>query len=285
MLTVQAYAKINLTLEILGKRDDGYHEIASVLQTIDLADVLAFEPADEIRFVCRDSGGVRVDLLEALIFKAANLLREETGCTKGALIRMESVGIPRAVGLGSSSTDSAAVLKGLNELWSLGLSADELTRLAAKLGSDTPFFIRGGTVLAEGRGEQITPLPELSPAWLVLLIPPIDPFPGKTAKMYGMLTVDHFMGDASTRGLVTALKEGTSLSFEMRCNTFEEVAFDFLPRLGEYRQRFLEAGAGSVHLAGSGPALFTLVPDEAQGEKLANRLNESGLQTFLTHTL
>ena len=285
MLTVQAYAKINLTLEILGKRGDGYHEIASVLQTIGLADVLAFESAGETRFVCRDSSGIRADLLEVSIFKAVDLLREETGCAKGALIQMESVGIPRAVGLGSSSTDSAATLKGLNELWELGLSLDELIRLAAKLGSDTPFFIRGGTTLAEGRGEQITPLPELSPACLVLLIPSVDPFPDKTAKMYGKLTADHFTGDASTRNMLTALKEGTPLSFGMLCNTFEEVAFDFFPRLGEYRQIFLEAGAGSVHLAGSGPALFTLVPDEAQGEKLANRLNESGLQTFLTHTL
>ncbi len=284
MLTVHAYAKINLTLEVLGKRNDGYHEIASVLQTIDLADVLSFEPSDELKFACRDFDGVRSDLLEESILKVAGLLRGETGCNSGALIRMEHLDIPRAAGLGSSSTDSAAVLKGLNELWALGLSLDDLTRLAANLGSDTPFFIRGGTALAEGRGEKITPLPSPDPVWLLLLNPPVLPFSDKTAKMYGMLTPSHFDDGNSTRNLVVTLLQGTSLNFNLLCNTFENVAFGFFPGLDEYRHGFLNAGVERVHLAGAGPTLFSLVPNKAQGEALANLLGNDGLQTFLVRT-
>ena len=284
MLTVHAYAKINLTLEVLGKRADGYHDIASVLQTIDLADVLSFEPSDELKFTCRDFDGVRSDLLEESILKAAGLLHGETGCNSGALIRMEQLDIPRAAGLGSSSTDSAAVLKGLNELWSLGLSLDDLTRLAAKLGSDTPFFIRGGTALAEGRGEKITPLPSPAHAWLLMLNPPISPVNDKTAKMYGMLTPSHFDNGKSTRNLVVTLLQGTSLNSNLLCNTFENVALAFFPGFNEYRQKLLDAGVVSVHLAGAGPTLFSMVSNKAQGELLANLLGNDGLQTFLVCT-
>ncbi|MCL0096964.1 4-(cytidine 5'-diphospho)-2-C-methyl-D-erythritol kinase [Dehalococcoidia bacterium] len=298
MLTLPSYAKVNLTLEVLGKRDDGYHEISSVLQTIDLADLLSFEPATGIRFVCRDPGTGQTASFEEMALKAANLLLSlESGVwslespapprlstRKGAVIRAESVRIPRAVGLGSSASIPATVLKGLNELWSLGLSLEELSRLAARLGSDTPFFIYGGTALAEGRGERITPLPPPLPTWLVLLKPEVEPLPSKTAAMYSLLDSSHFTTGTATRRLVSELRHGRPLQSSLLCNTFEGVAFDFFPQLGEYRRRFLAAGAGSVHLVGAGPMLFTLVPGQTEGEGLAKRLKDEGLGALLVQT-
>ncbi len=285
MITLSAYAKVNLTLEVLGKRDDGYHEITSVLQTIDLADVLTFEPADEISFVCKDNNVEKVNLVEKLILEAAHLLQTETGKNRGALIQMESMGIPRAAGLGSSSTDPAAVLKGLNELWSLGLSADTLAELASKIGSDTPFFIRGGTALARGRGERITQLPSPPITWLVLMQSPIEPIPDKTARMYGTLDQSHYTSGELTQRIVEELHNQKSLQSYLLCNTFECIAFNFFEKLNDYRAGFRAAGAESVHLAGAGPSLFTLVESETQGESLVSRLRKQGLQAYVTRTV
>jgi len=284
MLTFPVYAKVNLTLEVLGRRSDGYHEISSVLQTIDLVDLLSFEPATGIRFVCHDPGTGQTASFEEMAMKAASLLLRETACSKGAVIRAENLRIPRAVGLGSSAGVPAAVIKGLNELWSLGLSLEELSRLAARLGSDTPFFIYGGTALVEGRGERITPLPPPLPIWLVLLKPAIDPLPSKTAAMYSLLDPSHFTTGATTRRLVSELRHSRPLQSSLLCNTFEDVAFDFFPQLGRYRRRFLAAGAGSVHLVGAGPMLFTLVPGQTEGERLAKRLEDEGLEALLVQT-
>ena len=284
MLTLSAYAKVNLTLEVLGKRDDGYHEISSVLQTINLADVLSFELAAEIKFVCRDPGASQMASFEEMVLKAASLLLGEAACSKGAVIRAESVAIPGGVGLGSSASIPATVLSGLNQLWSLGLPREKLSQLAARMGSDAPFFIYGGTALAEGRGERITPLPMLPTTWLVLLKPAIDPVPSKTAAMYSLLNSSHFTTGAATQRLVSELRHGRPLQSSLLYNTFEGVAFDFLPQLDQYRRRFLAAGASSVHLVGAGPMLFTLVPDEVQGEALSRRLKREGLEALLVHT-
>lgn len=285
MLTIPVYAKVNLILEVLGKRDDGYHEISSVLQTVDLADLLSFEPATGIRFLCQDPGTGQMASLEEMVLNAASLLLGETACSKGAVIRAESVRVPRAVGLGSSAGVPAAVLKGLNELWSLGLSLEELSRLAARLGSDTPFFIYGGTALAEGRGERITPLPLPIPTWLVLLKPAIEILPSKTAVMYSLLDSSHFTNGAATRRLVSELSHGHPLQSSPLYNTFEGVAFDFFPQLGEYRRRFLAAGAGSIHLVGAGPMLFALVPGETEGDRMVRLLKDEGVEALMVKTI
>ncbi|MBT9158825.1 MAG: 4-diphosphocytidyl-2-C-methyl-D-erythritol kinase [Dehalococcoidia bacterium] len=325
MLTLSAHAKVNLTLEVLGRRDDGYHEISSVLQTINLVDVLSFEPATEIKFECLDPGTGQTNhspwgmgtnhrspftnhslmaSFEKMVLKAARLLSLESGVwslesgvprpsptldsrlstRKGAVIRAEIVAIPGGIGLGSSASIPAAVLRGLNQLWSLELSRENLSQLAARIGSDAPFFIYGGTALAEGRGEKITILPTLPATWLVLLKPAIDPVPSKTAVMYSLLDSSHFTTGAATRKLVSELRRGRPLQSSLLCNTFEGVAFDFFPQIDEYRRRFLAAGASSVHLVGAGPMLFTLVPDEVEGEALARRLNGEGMEALLVRT-
>ena len=281
ILTLQAYAKINLTLEVLAKRPDGYHEISSILQTISMADTLTFEPGKTLDFRC-DVPSLQSP--DNLVLKAARLLNETTGSNQGAIINLAKR-IPIAAGLGSGATDAATTLHGLNQLWGLNLSLDKLTDLAAELGSDVAFFLCGGTALAKGRGEQITPLPPTPQLWLVLLEPPIEPVPNKTAQLYSQLNPSHFTSGQFTQRLVAHLNHGGKVEDSFLSNVFEQVTFDFFPKLTEYRSSLLKAGARSVHLAGSGPALFTLAPDRARGEAILKRLENEGQKAYLVHTM
>jgi 4-diphosphocytidyl-2-C-methyl-D-erythritol kinase len=281
MISFQAYAKINLTLEVLGKRPDGYHEISSAMQTISLSDTLTFEPNKKLDFRCDAS---RLQTSDNLVLKAARLLQETTGCNKGAIIHLTKR-IPIAAGLGSGSTDAAATLVGLNNLWQLNISLQKLSALAAKLGSDVAFFIYGGTTIAKGRGEEIIPLPPIPETWLVLLKPAIEPVPGKTAQLYSRLTPSNFTSGQHTQKLVTHLNHGGNLDETFLFNVFEQVAFDFFPGLSDYSSTMLKSGARSIHLAGSGPVLFTIVPDKARGETILKRLDKEGLGAYLVHTI
>ncbi|MFO8011211.1 MAG: 4-(cytidine 5'-diphospho)-2-C-methyl-D-erythritol kinase [Dehalococcoidia bacterium] len=285
MIELSALAKINLTLEVLGKRDDGYHDIMTVLQTINMADRISLELSDELSFVCHDAGVACVDKLRESLVGAANLIKRQTGCQLGTVIHVDKISIPRAAGLGSSSTDCAAVLKGLNRLWELGLGHEDLSLLASAIGSDTPFFIHGGTALAEGRGEKITPVDNPPRTWLVLLSPPIEPVGEKTAQMYGKLDKTHYSDGNRSRRMVEKLKSDGALYFEMLYNTFEIVAFDFFPQLSKYWQMFLDEGFDQVRLAGAGPAMFTLVNEREEGERLVERLKQKGQSACLTHTV
>lgn len=281
MLTLPAYAKINLTLEVLGSRDDGYHEIASVFQTIDLADTLSFEQGDEVALECNIP-----DLVwpQNSAFRAAKLLRQETGYEGGALIHLHKA-IPIGAGLGGHSADEAAVLRGLNELWSLGLDSPRLLELASRLSSDTSFLLYGGTALVLGRGERITPLPPLPQTWLVLLTPRLEPVADKTSRLYASLTPAHFTSGWRTEEFAERIRQGHPLDHSLLFNAFEAVAFDLFPDLSQHRSRLLEAGAAMVHLAGSGPTLFTIVPDRASGEAIMSRLSGRGHRAYLVHTV
>jgi 4-diphosphocytidyl-2-C-methyl-D-erythritol kinase len=219
-----------------------------------------------------------------LVLEAAKLLQETTCCTKGAIIHLTKR-IPIAAGLGSGSTDAAATLVGLNHLWQLNISLQKLSELAAKLGSDVAFFIYGGTTIAKGRGEEIIPLPPIPETWLVLLKPAIEPVPGKTAQLYSRLTPSNFTSGQHTQKLVTHLNHGGNLDETFLFNVFEQVAFDFFPGLSDYSSTMLKSGARSIHLAGSGPVLFTIVPDKARGETILKRLDKEGLGAYLVHTI
>ncbi|MFH1381804.1 MAG: 4-(cytidine 5'-diphospho)-2-C-methyl-D-erythritol kinase [Chloroflexota bacterium] len=280
-LTVLAPAKINLTLEVLGKRPDGFHEIRSVMQTIDRCDRLTFQPAANIE--CRS------DLAEwaaeqSLVSKAATLLQTTTGCSQGATITVNKR-IPLLSGLGGDSSDAAATLRGLNRLWDLRLSPEELLKLAPRLGSDVAFFLYGGTALAEGRGEIITPLPPLPHSWVVLVTPPVPREPGKTRMLYGRLDASHHTDGQITERLVRELKEDKEFNPSLLFNTFENVAFDIFPEAGSASRRMTEIGNVKVYLAGSGPTLYALVKDKAQAWALFQRLKQQGLEPYLTETL
>jgi len=280
MLTVKAPAKINLTLEVLGKRPDGFHNIRSVIQAIDLCDSLGFSLSDEIEVASHSPDFVAE---RSLIPNAAALLRRVKGSSQGARVEIEKK-IPFASGLGGDSSDAAAVLLGLNQLWPPSLMPSELLELATRLGSDVAFFLYGGTALAEGRGEKITPLPSLPHSWVVLLVPPLPEVVGKTKKLYGRLKPGHYSGGEITDSMVVGLTRG-AVSPSLLFNTFENVAYGFFPRLRVYKEHFLKLGAASVHLAGSGPTLFSLLEDKSKAEELYKRCQDQGLECYLVATL
>lgn len=281
MLTVLAPAKFNLTLEVLGKRPDGFHEIRSVIQTISLADSLSFKPGQQITFKSNLTGWLAA---ESLVSRATSLLQQLSGCTQGVGIEVTKH-IPLSSGLGGDSSDAAAVLRGLNHLWQLGLPPQKLLELARQLGSDVSFFLYGGTALLEGRGEIVTPLPPLSHHWVVLVMPPVSRLPGKTKRLYDSLSASDYTDGKITQRLVEEIKVGRDFTPSLLCNTFENVASDRFPGLDACREQMVKAGASDVHLAGSGPALFTLVKDKAQAEGLYTRLKQQKLESYLAETL
>jgi len=281
MIEVLAPAKLNLTLEVLARRVNGFHEIRSVAQTINLCDTLRFRLSDSTRFSCAD---IDWSAAESLIARTVNLLREAVGCSKGALIEVDKR-IPLLSGLSGDSSDAAATLCGLNRLWGLGLSQEELLGLAARLGSDVTFFLYGGTALLEGRGEAVTSLPPFPHTWVVLVLPPVPRMPGKTARLYGGIRASHYSDGSVTDRLVACLTKGGEAAPSFLFNVFDEVAPGSFSDLELCWQQFLEAGAREVHLAGSGPVLFSLVRDRARAEEICHRLSKLGLKPYLTDTL
>ncbi len=279
MLTVYAPAKVNIVLEVLGKSAD-LHQVVSILQTINLCDVIEFRLAKDISFKCNESSLQHNNIVE----KTAGLLKNATGCTKGAKIELYK-NIPWGAGFGGGSSDAANTLLALNQLWSLNLPIDNLIHLAFQLGSDVPFFLYGGTALVEGSGEKVTSLLPLSPTWFVLLMPSLPKIQNKTRRLYSKLYDKYFTEGEFVSAALSYLSHKRKIDPPQMFNVFENIAFDFFPRLAEYKQAFQRTGAGSVHLAGSGPGLFTIMADEGQARKLCSDLIKEGLESYVMTSL
>lgn len=279
--TFYSYAKINLSLEILRRRPDGFHEIASVMQTISLYDILTIAPCPDLQFDCNLPALVDEN---NLVWKAALRLQELAGREHGADIFLEKQ-IPVAAGLGGGSSNAATALLALNKIWGLSLSLEQLEAEAARLGSDVPFFVRGGTALAEGRGERLTVLPALPRIWLVLLYPTLEMPATKTKELYKMLDYRDFTDGSITKVLVRYLQQGQTISHSLFFNGFEKVVYERFPEIDQFRQAMVEAGADHVWVSGSGPTLFTLVEDEATGQQLEVRLLQQGYAAMLVSTV
>jgi len=260
-MRLYAPAKINWTLEVLGRSqsDESYHEIRTVLQTIDLTDIIEVTPAQKLSL---EVVGAHEISENDLLLVAARMLQEESGYAEGAHICLTKR-IPVGAGLGGGSSDAAALLRGLNAMWGLNWERRRLASLAAKVSSDASFFLWGGTALAEGRGEHITPLPDAPPRPLLLIVPP-GSLPNKTARMYASLGQSDLSDGYCTQLLLKALHEGKTPNDDLLVNAFERAAYEMWPQLIEYRDILLSAGVRRVHLAGSGPALFVLVSDQEQ---------------------
>lgn len=264
MLSLKAYAKINLTLEVLGRRDDGYHEVATIMQTVDLHDTVRLTHADDITLTCDDPA---LESPDNLAYKAAQLLRKESGYTGGAHIAIDKA-IPVSAGLGGGSSDAAATLNGLNELWHLGMSHAQLETLGAQLGSDVPFLLRGGTAIGLGRGERIRRLPPANVEWMVVLtldVNHVEDTPSKTATLYGMLTPANYTRGFLTRKLEARIRGGGDVPAQFLFNAFDDVAFDAYPGLEHCWNTFAELGAREMHLSGSGPSIYALMPRREVG--------------------
>jgi 4-diphosphocytidyl-2-C-methyl-D-erythritol kinase len=262
-IEINAYAKINLALEILKRRADGFHEIMSIIQTISLYDRLVICAHESLKVTMEN---LDIPAEENLAFKAALVLRELTGCHKGANVLI-CKRIPLSAGLGGGSSDAAAVLRGLNELWELGLSLKKLERIASNLGSDVPFFIRGGTALIEGRGEKVRPIPDTKETWYFLLIPQSH-MKNKTRNMFSLIETDNLTKGFLTRKLETRLRFGGDLPSELIFNGFDSLAQKSFPDLDKFRNIMEALGGKKAHLSGSGPALYCRVSSEAIGKAM-----------------
>jgi 4-diphosphocytidyl-2-C-methyl-D-erythritol kinase len=283
-LRLRAPAKINWTLEVLGKRPDGYHEVRTILRAIELSDWLTLTPDDRIALlVTGEPGPLAGQPLEAnLAYRAATLLRRKLNRDLGARIELEKR-IPVAAGLGGGSSDAAAVLRGLRALWRLDSSDEQLASIAAELGSDVLFFLRGGCALAAGRGDLLAPLPDAPQQRLLLAWPQRPTAADKTARMYAALLPEHHTDGSRTERLAEHLRGGKPIVDRGIFNAFERV----LPLIDAAFARTLEEmpAARGPHLCGSGPAVFFLLEPEQPVEPLRRALEEMGLRTAETRVL
>ena len=259
----KAYAKVNLTLEILGKRRDGYHDLASVMQTVNLFDTVTVSEADSIIVDC---DGLEIDTEMNLATKAASVLKNRTGIRSGAKISIKKR-IPVSAGLGGGSSDAAATLRGLNQRWKLGLSVDELADIAASVGSDVPFLLRGGTALVRGRGEEVR---QIAPAKIssFLIVTPNVKYRNALAKTaYAFSRVDESMFTVGnlTHKLAARIASGGDCPSEFFFNQFQTIAEDIFPGWALTRDRMASIGIEEIILCGAGPSIFTVPPSKELG--------------------
>lgn len=279
-LFIPAWAKINLTLAVLKKREDGFHALSSVMQTVSLHDTLRIQTTDNGLLTCDvDVAELRNDANLAL--RAARLLRDEGYLTGGVAMELRKE-IPSQGGLGGGSSDAAAVLTTLNRLCSLGLSQARLEELGARLGSDVPFFIRGGTALIEGRGEFVTHLPDCEPLWLIIARPPVSI---STAAIFQSLTAMDYGDAQDTDAVVAAIRGGDPLPLDRLSNTLEPVAMRHWPEVAATRDRLLEAGAPIVRMSGSGPTLFAPFRALAHAARVYEEIRRQRVEAWLCHTV
>jgi 4-diphosphocytidyl-2-C-methyl-D-erythritol kinase len=275
----RAHAKINLGLDILWKRPDGYHEIRTIYQSLALCDHLDVFPARTgIAFTCSDPGLAGGD---NLVVRAAEALAASFGCKKGARLELHKR-IPQKAGLGGGSADAAVALLALARLWRLPCEPADLFPIARSLGSDVPFFLVGGTALGVGRGEEVYPLPDAPPMHVVLVQAGQKP---STAEAYRALAGKLTGGEWPHRifPIVQGVLKG-KLSEHHLFNRFEEVA-EQTDEVSAVRQALLSAGAARVLLAGSGSAWAGIFPDRTQAQQAHRRMAHRGISGIVTSTL
>lgn len=281
--TLLACAKINLYLEIVGDRADGYHELAMIMQSVDLCDRIHIEPSgtDSIRVTCNHPD-VPCDSSN-LAYRAAELMRSEFPeyfARYGGVNIYITKKIPVAAGLAGGSSNAAAVVVGINLLWNLGLTQGECEQLGAVLGSDVPFCIRGGTALATGRGEKLSPLPDLDQLYVVLA--KYESVKISTAwayKTYRATYEETYIRDPEhieaygqkvhSGPIVRAIasKDSAIITEELR-NDFEKIVLPEYPQLVSLKQRFIEAGAIGTLMSGSGSTVFALTESHSEAERI-----------------
>jgi len=272
-ITYRSYAKINLYLDVIGRRRDGYHNIETIFQSVSLFDELHFEDGEpRVTLSCSMP---ELDTADSnLVYRAAMLLKQRTGYTGGARIRLEK-NIPIAAGLAGGSGNAAATLVALDALWELHLSPRQLHALALELGSDVPFCIVGGTMAALKRGEFLTPLPPLREVWLVLIHPPIAV---SASRVYNNPKLEHssetpFAGrTASFRKAIRALARNDLGRFVF--NRMESAVFSEYPDLKETKARLMDAGCLAAAMSGSGPTLFGVCSSRNDARRIAESFKE-----------
>ena len=280
-LLVKAPAKINLALDVLHKRPDGYHEVEMIMTTIDLADRVELTLLNQDKIHIHSQNRYVPDDQRNLAFQAAQLLKDRFAVKQGVIISIEKT-IPVAAGLAGGSSDAAATLRGLNKLWCLGLTMDELAEIGSEIGSDVSFCVYGGTALAKGRGEIITELPPPPTCWVILA----KPFIGvSTADIYRQLDL-HRMKHPNIAGMIEAIN---NRDYEKVCsrvgNVLEDVTLHLHPEVAQIKEQMKRFGADAVLMSGSGPTVFGIVQHDSRMHRIYNGLRGFCDQVFAVRLL
>lgn len=280
----KAFAKINLGLDVIRKRADGYHEVRMIMQTVQLCDQIRIYTTDK-KIIRGKSSLPWLPVNENnLVYKAAKLMTEEFGIEKGVFIKLEKK-IPTAAGLAGGSSDAAAVMRAMNRMMGLGVPKEELMRHAVKIGADVPYCIMGGTALAEGIGEELTPLARMPRCWILLAKPNISV---STKFVYTNLKADQLSVHPDIDGQIKALEQGDlrTLARKME-NVLETVTVTAYPVIEEIKQKMMQLGALKAMMSGSGPTVFGVFEDEERARTAYRKMKDLGWcrQIFLTKTV
>lgn len=282
-LTIKAYAKINLGLDVVGRLPNGYHQVKMVMQTVGICDELTLQRADSGIVLTTDSGELPTDE-NNLIYRAARLMQENYGLREGVRIQLQKR-IPIAAGMAGGSTDAAAAMKGMRELFGLPASDEELMTEAVKIGADVPYCVMGGTALAEGIGERLTALRAVPELTLLVAKPGISV---STQEVYRKLDATELKRHPDIGGMVEAIGEGSLRGITERMeNVLEGVTIPAHPVIETIKQRMLELGAYNSLMSGSGPTVFGVFPDRECAERACRQLEREKLakQLFVTATV
>mgnify|MGYP004702293563 CR=1 FL=1 len=277
---IRARAKINIALDVLGSRNDGYHEVSMIMQQVDLYDEVIVKKTDmglrlktDCEYIPNDEGNIA--------HKAASLMMELYGIKQGVDIQIHK-NIPVAAGLAGGSTDAAAVLIAMNRLWKLGLSKDELMKLSLPLGADVPFCLLGGAALAEGIGEKLTPIRSLENSWVVLSKPNLCV---STAEVYKNLDLENIIRHPEMKILLDAMKKNDIITVTQNlCNVLETVTEKMHPIIRDVKRKMLEYNALGSLMSGSGPTVFGLFKDYHKAKNAYENLSKVYKQTYVVKT-
>lgn len=283
-----APAKVNLALEVIAKRRDGYHGIDTVLTTIDLADEVRVAPHDrlEVRYDGAYARGLETSAAGGadLVSRAAAALAAAGGVEARARIDVTKR-IPHPAGLGGGSSDAAATLRALNALWGLGWPPERLAEVGASVGSDVPFLVHGGIARCSGRGDVVQPLRDFPELRLLVLLPPVGGREGKTAARYASLRPGDFTGGEHAERLAFRVDRGAPPPARDLFNVFESVIERSDAELMAHLAAYRAAGAPTLHLCGAGPAAYLLVAERAKVAELRGLFREAGAEVFEARTL
>ena len=277
----KAYAKINLGLDVIGRLENGYHVVKMVMQTVGIYDVLTLKKIPTGIVVTTDNGELPTDD-NNLIYKAARLMREAYGITEGVSIHLEK-NIPIAAGMAGGSTDAAGTFLGMNQLFEIGATIQELQELGVKVGADVPYCIMGGTALAEGIGEILSPLPAPPQCHLVVAKPDINV---STKYVYEHLDAEGVESHPDIDGMIGALEEGDLQGIVSRLgNVLETVTVKKHTIINTIKQCMLEQGALGSLMSGSGPTVFGIFTDESKALATKKEIEKKQLakQVFVTN--
>ena len=267
-LKLKAYAKVNLVLEVMGKLDDGYHEIKTIFQTVNLFDDITIQGSTDVRVTFINGGGI--DTQNNLVTKAVKLIQTETGCNDGAHITVIKR-IPVGAGLGGGSADAAATLNGLNLIWNLRLTKTQLIKMASMIGADVPFFLEGGLAVGTGKGDSVRVLSNQPQVFFVLLDIPHS-LTEKTKFLYESLDSSLYTSGLKVNSFIMEHEKGI-FSLDSIYNVFTQLAELYFPDFEYYRKTLSGLGCKHVSLSGTGPVLFALFQTKEAAEHVLSLIH------------